>query len=165
MVVRYQGAVLTVEALLRAAHSDPAPAADVAVPLRHTAAGNADSCRALIARDEGVDVWWRFGILQTLDDYDSVLRRGGVSLAAEVFAEEPPRTGSGQIDAAFAALAAHLAARDGWTAPAWAHDPSRCTTACYPGVPVIFRADADRESPNAFRQRGIFITSRSLLRA
>ena len=69
------------------------------------------------------------------------------------------------MDAGFAALAAHLAARDGWTALAWAHDPSRSTTACYPGVPEIFLADADRESPDAFRQRGIFITSRSLLRA
>ncbi len=86
-------------------------------------------------------------------------------MAAQVFAVEPPRTGAEQIDAAFAALAAHLADRDGWVGPAWAQDPSRCTTAWYPGVPVIFRAEADRESPDAFRQRGIFITARSLLRA
>ncbi|WP_267879808.1 hypothetical protein [Gordonia otitidis] len=35
----------------------------------------------------------------------------------------------------------------------------------YPGVPGIFRAEAERDSPRAFRQRGIFITKRSLNRA
>lgn len=163
--MRFQGEVLTVKALLRAAHSAGAPDPRAIVPLRHTVADNADSCRTLLAQDEGVEVCWRFGILQTLDDYESARGRGGAPLAAQVFAEEPPRTGAEQIDAAFAALAAHLAARDGWVAPAWAQGPSRCTTAWYTGIPAIFRADADRESPDAFRQRGIFITSRSLLRA
>jgi hypothetical protein len=100
-----------------------------------------------------------------LDDYTSVLRRGGPDLAAGVFTDEPPRTGSAHLDAAFAALADHLAERDQWTAPAWARDPSRHTTAWYPAVPAIFHADADKESPEAFRRRGILITSRSLARA
>ena len=89
----------------------------------------------------------------------------GIGLATEVFSAEPPRTGSPQIDAAFAALADHLAQRDGWATPAWALDPSRRTDTWYPAVPQIFRATADRESPQAFRRRGILITARSLARA
>jgi len=32
-------------------------------------------------------------------------------------------------------------------------------------VPAIFREEAEQDSPRAFRQRGIFITDRSLSRA
>ncbi|UNX54742.1 hypothetical protein MF406_00050 [Georgenia sp. TF02-10] len=38
---------------------------------------------------------------------------------AQAFTERPPRTGAVQLDAAFAAVADHLAERDGWQAPAW----------------------------------------------
>ncbi|MGO1590415.1 MAG: hypothetical protein ACTHW1_07325 [Ancrocorticia sp.] len=51
------------------------------------------------------------------------------------------------------------------TTPDWANDPSRRTKNWYPAVPIIFRDDADRESPAAFRKRGILITDRSLARA
>lgn len=161
----FQGEVLTVAALLDAAQTAPAsvPGADVGV--RHTAAANARACARLLNNGDSVEAGWRFGILQTLDDYTSTLRRGGPGLAAGVFTDEPPHTGAVQIDAAFAALADYLASRDGWTAPAWAQDTARRTTAWYPMVPEIFRGDAERESPDAFRERGIFITSRSLDRA
>ncbi|HLR96311.1 MAG TPA: hypothetical protein VK053_17440 [Jiangellaceae bacterium] len=161
----FQGEVLSVGALLDVARSTPEAAQNTRVGLRHTAAQNAASCRAMLAIDEPLDACWRFGILQTLDDYTSASRRGGPDLAAGVFTDEPPHTGSVEIDAAFAALAEHLAERDGWPTPAWASDPSRRTTAWYPSVPAIFHADADRESPEAFRRRGILITSRSLSRA
>lgn len=46
---------------------------------------------------------WRFGVLQTLDDYTSTLRRGGAQLASQVFTEPPAPTGAKEIDAAFAA--------------------------------------------------------------
>lgn len=161
----FQGEVLSVTALLDTARDAPATTPTPGVGVRHTAAQNAADCRRLLREGETLDVCWRFGILQTLDDYTSALRRGGPSLAAEVFADEPARVGAPEIDAAFAALAEHLAHRDGWATPAWALDLSRCTTAWYPAVPTIFREDADRESPDAFRRRGIFITSRSLARA
>lgn len=161
----FQGEVLPVGALLDAARTTPAAAPNPSVGVRHTAAQNAAACRTMIAAGESLDACWRFGILQTLDDYTSVLRRGGPELAAEVFTDEPPHTGAVEVDAAFAALAAYLAERDGWTTPAWALDPTRRTDAWYPAVPVIFRTEADRESPEAFRQRGILITSRSLARA
>ena len=77
----------------------------------------------------------------------------------------PPRAGAVEVDAAFAALAEYLAEHDGWQTPGWALDASRRTAAWYPAVPTIFRADADQESPEAFRRRGILITSRSLARA
>lgn len=161
----FQGEVLSVAALLDAARTTPEGSPDLSVGVRHTAAINAAACRALISDGEAPDLCWRFGVLQTLDDYTSALRRGGPDLAAEVFTDEPPRTGSVEVDAAFAALAAYLAERDGWPAPAWTLDPSRRARSWYPDVPAIFHADADRESPEAFRRRGIFITSRSLARA
>lgn len=122
-------------------------------------------CAALLAAGDSLDACWRFGILQTLDDYTSTLRRSGTTLAAEVFAAEPAPTGSVQLDAAFAALADYLAERDGWQAPDWAADAARRTDGWYPAVPAIFRAEAERESPRAFRERGILITGRSLDRA
>lgn len=161
----FQGGVLSVGALLDAARGVPETAPNASAEVRHTAAQNAAACRTMLAAGERLDACWRFGILQTLDDYTSAQRRCGPGLAAGVFTEEPPRTGSGELDAAFAALAEHLAERDGWPTPAWASDPGRRTTAWYPSVPAIFRADADRESPEAFRRRGIYITSRSLARA
>ncbi len=162
----FQGEVLSVAALLDVARTTPEAPPNNHIGVRHTAAQNAEACRALLADGEALDGCWRFGILQSLDDYTSVLRRGGPDLAAGVFTDEPPRTGSVHLDAAFAALADYLANRDGWPAPAWVSDPSRRTaTAWYPAVPAIFRTDADKESPEAFRRRGILITARSLARA
>lgn len=162
----FQGEVLSVAALLDAARTAPetAPSVGVGVGVRNTAAQNAFACRTLLTSGENLDECWRFGILQTLDDYTSALHRGGVALAAEVFTDEPPQTGAIEVDAAFAALAEYLAERDGWQAPGWALDASRRTATWYPAVPAIFRTDADQESPEAFRRRGILITSRSLAR-
>lgn len=161
----FRGEVLSVAALLDAALTAPEPTPSQTTGLRHTSAQNAAACRALLADGESLDACWRFGILQTLDDYTSAQRRGGTDLAARVFADEPARTGSDEVDAAFAALADYLAERDGWQVPLWVLDPFRSTAGWYPAVPSIFHADADRESPLAFRRRGILITSRSLARA
>lgn len=122
MVVVFQGEVLSVGALLDAARTTPETAPNPSVGVRHTAAQNAAACRTLVNDGEALDVCWRFGILQTLDDYASVLRRGALDFAAGVFAEEPPHTGSVEVDAAFAALAEHLAERDGWSTPTWGLD-------------------------------------------
>src|SRR6218665_1833917 len=164
----FQGDVLPIGALLERAQTAPAyePGADLRVP--HTpppAADNAARCAVLLSAGDTPEACWRFGILQTLDDYASTLRRGGVKLAAEGFAPAPAPTGSVRIDAAFAALADHLAEHDGWPAPAWATDPARRADGWYPAVPTIFRAEAEQDSPRAFRPRGILITGRSLVRA
>ena len=161
----FQGEVLPIGALLERAQTAPTYEPGAGVGVRHTAADNAARCAVLLAGGDTLEASWRFGVLQTLDDYASTLRRGGTALAAQVFAAEPQATGSVQLDAAFAALADHLAERDGWPAPAWATDPERRADGWYPAVPTIFRAEAMRDSPRAFRQRGILITGRSLDRA
>lgn len=148
--------------LLESAADDGAPSS---VGRVHDAAGNARHVAGLIAVGDSLVNCWRFGILQTLDDYTSTLRRGGPRLAATVFDEEPPRTGSSEIDAAFAALAAHLADRDGWQAPGWALAEARRVERWYAAVPWFDRGEADVTSPEAFRSRGIYITDRSLARA
>lgn len=161
----FQGKVRSVAALLEAAGAAPETVPGVGTGVRHTAADNAATCRSLLAAGEDLDAGWRFGILQTVDDYTSVLRRSGPAVAARVFTAEPEPTGAVQLDAAFAALADHLAERDGWEPPAWALDPARSTEGWYPAVPVVLRAEAETDSPGAFRQRGILITTRSLDRA
>lgn len=161
----FQGEVRSVAALIEAARTAPEQAPSRQFGVLHTAADSAATCRRLLADGEGLDQCWRFGILQTLDDYTSTLRRGGSELAAQVFTGEPPATGAAQLDAAFAALAEYLAERDGWTTPTWALNPDRRTQTWYPAVPKILRAEADAQSPEAFRRRGILITSRSLARA
>lgn len=161
----FQGEVLSIGALLERAKTAPATVPGAGVGVRHTAAGDAAHAATLLRAGGTLEAGWRFGILQTLDDYTSTFRRGGAKLAAEVFADEPPPTGSVQLDAAFAALADHLAERDGWQVPAWALNPARRVEGWFPSVPAIFRIEAEQDSPRAFRERGIFITSRSLNRA
>jgi hypothetical protein len=164
--VAFRGQVLTVEQMLDRALADEQPPVSVGVGVLHTAAGNALACRGILATGGSLDECWRFGILQTLDDYASTLRRGGTAVGAGVFTDEPAPTGSAQVDAAFAALACYLADRDGWHAPTWTSDPSRFFAGrWYPAVPGIYRAEAEQDSPPAFADRGILITGRSLARA
>lgn len=135
------------------------------IGLRHTAQGNAAACASMISAGRSLDECWRFGVLQTLDDYTSTLRRGGTELAQLVFAPEPEPTGAPELDAAFAALAEHLADRDGWMAPQWIFKAERRVHEWFPAVPSIYRQLALDQSPPAFRSRGIFITDTSLARA
>jgi hypothetical protein len=156
---------MSVAELIRRALAEPPHEPPAGVGVLHTAKGNAAGCAIMLAAGDTPETCWRFGILQTLDDYMSTFRRGGPALAAGVFADEPDPTGSAELDAAFAALAEHLARRDGWTAPAWVSDPARRADGWYPDVPPSLRAEAERDSPPAFKARGILITSLSLSRA
>ena len=100
-----------------------------------------------------------------LDDYDSVLRRDGVSEAARVFPDEPALTGHSGLDAAYAALACWLADRDGWEAPGWARDPDRVARPWwFVSDSAYGRAWALAQSPVEFRIRGVFITDTGLAR-
>lgn len=107
---------------------------------------------------------WRHAILQLLDDYTGAQRAG--QGAQELLAPEPPPTGDNRIDAALAALAEHLARRDGWPAPAWVDDPARYAEPWWfvfdlPSLEAV----AIQQSPLSFRKRGVFITAASLVRA
>ena len=108
---------------------------------------------------------WRHVILQTIDSYESVLRLHGVEKAAAVFADEPPLVGDDRVDAALAALAEHLARRDGWKVPGWARDEQRSTLDWWfvDDLPAL-QAFALRESPLSFRKRGVFIGDGGLQR-
>lgn len=168
--MKFQGTLLPIGTLLsRARATDAGPPAGgeahTSREVRHTARGNARRCSELIRKGEPLDSVWRFGILQTLDDYRSTVARGGVSLGAAVFDAEPAPTGSAEIDAAFAALAEYLAEQDGWRPPSWLTGGERVSGDWYPAVPDIFREEAEAFSPRAFRSRGIYITPRSLARA
>lgn len=131
-----------------------------------TVAEAARDALPLAAEGEGPDIMWRFAVIQALDTYRSLLRGGGVELAAQFFTPEPAPTGSKEIDAAFAGLAEWLAGRDGWTPPSWALDPARTTKRWYADLPLAFmRDEADVESPPAFASRGVLTSTAGLSRA
>jgi hypothetical protein len=119
----------------------------------------------MLANGEPLRRVWRFALAQMLDDYTSVLRHDGIDVAARMYAIDPLRTGNRQIDAAFAALAEHLARRDGWQPPAWTRDPEREATPWW--FVTELRGMHPRalvESPSSFRRRGVFITRDALER-
>lgn len=128
-----------------------------------------DAARAaagMVTVGERLSRVWRYVFVQLLDDYDSVRRHAGVASAAAMWQGEPPPTGDTRLDAGFAAMAEHLARRDGWTEPRWVRDPSR------ESLPWWFVSDlkgmhprALVESPSSFRRRGVFITRGALQRA
>jgi hypothetical protein len=108
---------------------------------------------------------WRHAVLQLLDEYLSQVRRGDVASGVELFRDSPDPTGDRAVDAALAGLVEHLARRDGWQPPPWIDDPTRETLRFWfvddlPGL----RAWALRESPAAFRRRGVFIGENALER-
>jgi hypothetical protein len=71
----FQGEVRSVTSLLEAARTAPEYTLREQYGVLHTAADNAATCRRLLAGGDGLEECWRFGILQTLDDYTSTLRR------------------------------------------------------------------------------------------
>jgi hypothetical protein len=125
----------------------------------------AAAARRMLANGESLGRVWRFALVQMLDDYESVLRHDGIDAAARMYVGAPRGTGNRQVNAAFAALAEHLARRDGWRVPDWTRDPAR------EAMPWWFVTElrglhptALVESPPSFRKRGVFITRGALER-
>lgn len=129
-----------------------------------TAAKAAALARAMVqTQPDDLRSVWRFAIIQLFDDYMSVLRQHGRAEAAKLFREAPAAAGDDRIDAALAALAEHVARRDGWPVPSWAAQRLR------PAVPWWFVAEfrsleamAIQQSPLSFRKRGVFILDGAL---
>ena len=123
--------------------------------------------RAMLARNSvSSEDLWRFGVLQLLDDYESVRRHDGADAAAMMFMEVPGSTGDSGLDAAFAALACWLADRDGWSAPQWAlADDPVARPWWFVSSSAYGRSWAMVQSPAQFRIRGVFITDTALPRA
>lgn len=113
---------------------------------------------------------WRFGILQTIDLYNSALARWGSDHARHVFDPEPI-TGISQVDCAYAALAEYFAERDNWTMPEWAQRTCNCDQPWLPAarpeysLPIRIIDQSIEESPASFRKRHIYITLADLNRA
>lgn len=80
-------------------------------------------------------------------------------------AERPEDTGDQRYDAYLGALAEHIAVVNELGRPNWSYEPSRFLKSFWFLSDVKgFRALALVESPAAFRRRGIFIASGSLIR-
>lgn len=119
-----------------------------------------------LSAGEPLKLVWRYPLLQLLDDYRSAVGQLGLEVAASLWTTEPPRTGDGRVDAAFASLAEHLARRDGWAVPAWARHASRESSEWWFVTDLVgMHPTALVESPLSFRKRGVFITRDALARA
>lgn len=131
----------------------------------YDAAQAANDAAELLRRGEPLSVVWRHTLLQLLDVYESRLRNAGHDAAVAVFTEEPGPTGDSRVDAAFAALAEHLARRDNWALPSWTQQERRFTDDWWFVTELRgMHPWSLRESPLSFRRRGIFIAANGLER-
>jgi hypothetical protein len=108
-------------------------------------------------------VLWRHTVLQVLDDYESARRHDRDAVA--VATGRPDLTGDVRVDASLAALAEHLAVRDGWPVPAWTTEPGRVADGWLVCAMPAMLPFAEAETPPAFRAHGVLVTSGGLARA
>jgi len=105
---------------------------------------------------------WELLRREFLDDW-ALLRDDTERVAALV---EEPLPVEPRIDAYLAALAEHLATQAGLSPPAWVLRPMRFLARWWwPGSARALDALALRDSPAAFRRRGVFVGDRELARA
>jgi hypothetical protein len=99
---------------------------------------------------------WRL-IAEFLEEY----RHESVAERALLLAAEPPPTGDERWDVFLAALAEHLATRDGRGTAAWATH-RRLAVFWFPFDSPAARVDAIVHAPASFRSRGIFLAPEEL---
>jgi ribosome-binding protein aMBF1 (putative translation factor) len=143
-----------------------ATAAGVGTPTSFwTVGAAAEAAARMVTAGEPLGRVWRFVVVQMLDDYRSVRHHRGLAAAARMWQAEPGSTGDVRVDAALAALAEHLARRDGWPAPPWTRQPGREAVPWWFVTELRgFQPRALVESPSSFRRRGVFITRAALER-
>jgi hypothetical protein len=78
-----------------------------------------------------------------------------------LLSDAPPPTGDEHWDVFLAALAEHIAARDGHPAPAWTEERV-LRQFWFPFNTRSARADAIVHAPAAFRRRGVYISPQEL---
>ncbi len=78
-----------------------------------------------------------------------------------LLAEEPAGTGDERWDVFIAALAEHLAARDGRAGPSWTESRS-LRQFWFPFNTRVARVDAVVHAPAAFRRRGVYVAAQEL---
>jgi hypothetical protein len=111
---------------------------------------------ARLLRAEGRSDRWRL-IAEFLEEY----RWEPVDHRTQLLATEPYSTGDERWDVFLAALAEHLAARDGHGAPAWS-ERRRLRRFWFPVNTPAARADAVVHAPAAFRRRGVLVSAHEL---
>lgn len=104
----------------------------------------------------GPSARWRL-IAELLEEY----RWEPVDARYRLLVDEPPSTGDERWDVMLAALAEHLAARDGRGAPAWS-ESRRLRRFWFPFNTPAARVDAVVHAPAAFRRRGVFVAAHEL---
>jgi hypothetical protein len=109
-----------------------------------------------LLRNADESLRWRL-IAEFLEEY----RWESASVRLGLLSEEPADTGDEHWDVFLAALAEHLAARDGSSAPPWAEFRS-LRRFWFPFNTRAARVDAVVHAPAAFRRRGVFVAAREL---
>ena len=99
---------------------------------------------------------WRL-IAEFLEEY----RWEPAEVRPGLLSEEPPSTRDEHWDVFLAALAEHLAARDGRGAPAWV-DSRSLRRFWFPFNTRAARTDALVHAPAAFRRRGVYVAAQEL---
>ncbi|MDQ1294497.1 MAG: hypothetical protein QG608_2380 [Actinomycetota bacterium] len=99
---------------------------------------------------------WRL-VAEFLEEY----RWEPVDERPALLADEPDCTDDQRWDVFLAALAEHLAARDGRRAPAWTEERS-LRQFWFPFNTRAARVDAIVHAPAAFRRRGVFVAPQEL---
>jgi hypothetical protein len=99
---------------------------------------------------------WRF-VAEFLEDY----RWESPDDRVPLLVDEPAPTGSAEWDVLLAALAEHVAARDGRRAPSWV-ETRALRRMWFPFNTRAARVDALVHAPAAFRRRGVFVAAREL---
>jgi hypothetical protein len=111
---------------------------------------------ARLLRGEDQSDWWRL-VAEFLEEY----RWEPVEHRSQLLISEPASTGDERWDVLLAALAEHLAARDGHGAPGWS-ERRRLRRFWFPFNTPAARADAVVHAPAAFRRRGVFVSAHEL---
>jgi hypothetical protein len=111
---------------------------------------------ARLLSDAGRSARWRL-VAEFLEEY----RWEPAETRYGLLVEEPSGTGDERWDVLLAALAEHLAARDGRGAPAWS-ESRRLQRFWFPFNTPAARVDAVVHTPAAFRRRGVFVAAHEL---
>ncbi|MFE9202550.1 hypothetical protein [Micromonospora sp. NPDC007230] len=99
---------------------------------------------------------WRL-VAEFLEEY----RWEPLEKRAALLNEEPSATGDEHWDVFLAALAEHLAAKDGRGAPSWVETRS-LRRFWFPFNTPAARVDAVVHAPAAFRRRGVYVSTQEL---
>jgi hypothetical protein len=110
---------------------------------------------ALLAGRDDADRWRL--VAEFLEEY----RWESSAVRVGLLAQEPGGTGDERWDVFLAALAEHLAARDGRAAPLWAESRS-LRRFWFPFNTPAARVDALVHAPAAFRRRGVYVAPQEL---